>query len=992
MLKIYNYLLRNKTIGFGSFFLFLSIVGFLASKIELEEDFSSLIPSEDSQNVLKRVLDQNRFSNKIIVTISSTSEEPNPEELTLYATKFIDSVKAQLPEYVENIQGKIPDEGIREIYNFIYKNIPLFLNEKDYLDIQDRLKEDKIKIRLKENYKTLISPTGLITKEFLFKDPLSITGIGINKLEELQVGNDFEIYNNYLLNRDGKNLLLFLTPNLPASETKKNQEFLSKLKAIQNNLNKEFQGVEGDFFGGVLYSVANSQQIKKDVKITMGIALVILFILLIYYYKKIYVPLLLFVPGLLGGITAIAVLYVMKGSISTISLGIGAILLGVSLDYSLHVLTYFKNNRNITKLYREVTGPILMSSSTTAIAFLCLLFIQSEALKDLGIFAAISVSVASIFALILIPLSYRTQETSSRETTFLDKIAAVEFHKKHGIVILMGLLFIGGLFMFTKVQFNNDLSSISYEPEGIKLKEKRIQKITGRGAKSVYLVTYGNTVDQALEINNELYNKLSNLEQQEQVSNFSSIGGVVLSTKTQLERIARWEEFWTKEKKGSLRENLVEKSSEFGFKPESFQEFYGLISQNFDPILLDDYQKTTNLYLDDFISSGEDFATVTTSIDLKNENLDELVGNLNEIENLVVIDSHLINKTLLGNLKNDFDLLITYSLIAVFLILLLFYGSLELTVLTIFPIILSWVIALGLMAVLQIEFNILNIIISTFIFGLGLDYSIFVTHAFLKEYETGKKVLKTYRTSILLSVLTTLLGMGALFFAEHPALRSISLVSIIGILSAVLVAFVLQGFLFDIMFLSRNKKGKPAFDFTYVFRSTKERYKKDKLYFKNAVYDNYRYKSVYPQVKREFQKDKERYFKLAGFIEEGQNVLHLFCEIGVLPVYLHYKKPETMITGFEPDADKIIIAENIFAAQSPFLNFVESLPSEIKNYDVIILSKAPDLSEMDIKTLITAKTKTIIILDPEYVYRWIVDLNFEISYRQNDVVILQKVD
>lgn len=992
MLKIYNFLLRNKTLGFIIFFVFLGIVSFLASGIKLEEDVSSLIPSGKRQNVLKKVLDQTQFSDKIIVSISSTSDEPNPEELTLYASNFIDSVNTVLPEYVKNIQGKIPEEGIREVYDFIYYNLPLFLNENDYQNIQERLSEDEINIRLKENYKNLISPTGLVTKEYLFKDPLSITSLGLRKLEELQVGDEFELYNNYLLTQDRKHLLLFLTPVLPASETDKNEKFLDELSAIQDNLNQAFPGVKGDFFGGVLYSVANANQIKQDVKITIGIAMSILMILLIYYYRRIYVPLLLFIPGLLGGITAIAILFLLKGSISAISIGIGAILLGISIDYSLHVLTHFKNNRNITKLYREVTVPVLMSSSTTAVAFLCLLFVQSEALNDLGIFAAISVLVASIFALILIPLFYRTPESGVNENTFLDKIAAVEFHKKGWAVVIMSLLFLAGLFFFTKVEFNKDLSSINFEPEEVKQKEMRIQEIAGMAAKSIFLVTYGNTVDQALEANNELYKELSKLEQQEEINNFSSIGGVVLSTSTQLEKIARWNEFWTSEKKEILKKNLVEKSSEFGFKPQSFQEFYSLISKDFDPILLNDYRKTTNLYLEDFISSGEDFATVTTSIDMEEGDFDKLIGNFDTIENLVIIDRQKINESFLGNLKNDFNSLITYSLIAVFLILLISYRSLELTILTIFPILITWVIALGFMAVLQIEFNILNIIISTFIFGLGLDYSIFITNAFLKEYETGKKVLKTYRISILLSVLTTLLGIGALFFAEHPALRSISLVSIIGVFSAVLVAFILQGFMFDLMFLNRIKKGKPAFDFSYIFKSSKGRYQKDKLYFKKAVYDNYRYKTVYSAVKKEFQKDKERYLKLSGFIEDGHKVLHLFCNLGILPVYLHYKKPKNLITGYEPDAEKVLLAEKSFAAQSPLLNFSDSLPFDVKDYNVIIFSKPPVFNEVDLKQLISAKTKTIIILNPEYNYRWIVDLNFEISYRQNEVVVLQKLD
>ncbi|MGM1056201.1 MAG: MMPL family transporter [Bacteroidota bacterium] len=994
MLRIYTFLRQNKAIGFVLGFSFLAIVLFLASRITLEEDVSSLIPSGEEQNILKKVLDQTRFSDKIIVSVSSTSEEANPEVLTQYAQEFMDSVNVQLPEYIKNIQGKVPEEGVREIYDFIYNNLPLFLNEADYENIESRLGQEPIQKRLENNYKNLISPTGLVTKEYLFKDPLSITALGLEKLKELQVGDDFEIYNNFLITKNQRHVLLFLTPSLPSSETDKNSIFIAGLETIQKELNQKFEGVEGDFFGGVLYSVANASQIKKDIKITIGIAVGILLLLLVYYYRRIYVPLLLFIPGLIGGITAIAILYLLKGSISAISIGIGAILLGISIDYSLHILTHYKKNRNIQKLYKEVTIPVFMSSSTTAVAFLCLLFVRSEALNDLGIFAAISVAVASVFALILIPLFYKVPEGISEDkNTFLDSIAGIEFHKKHILIIGMLLLFIGGLFFFTTVEFNRDLAAINFEPKEIKQKENRIQDIAGRASKSVHLITYGNSIDEALESNNDLYNELKELKNQEKISSFSSIGGVVLSTSTQLEKIERWKEFWTPEKINSVKSDLIDESETFGFRAESFDSFYNLLSKDFNPILLNDYRETTNLNLDDFISSREDFATVTTSVDVEKDNLELLVEKFKGKENLVVIDRQQINQSFLGNLREDFNSLIAYSLIAVFIILLFSYRSFELSIFTLLPIIITWIIALGIMALLNIQFNILNIIISTFIFGLGLDYSIFITNGFLREYETGIKVLKTYRTSILLSVITTLLGIGALFFAEHPALRSISMVSIIGVVSAVLVAFILQGYLFDLLFLNRIKKGKPALSINQIFSNSGNRYKGDKLYFKSAVYDNYRFKSVFKEVRRHFQKEKERYLKLSLFIEENDKVIHFYSGLGILPVYLKYKKPEIEIVGMEPDLEKLVIAQNCFAAKTELLNFSDSIPSEIKDFKVFILSKAP-LFPMngEIRELISKQAKTVIILDSNYVYRWIIDLDFEISYRQNDVVVLRKLE
>src|SRR5690606_29698942 len=63
----------------------------------------------------------------------------------------------------------------------------------------------------------------------------------------------------------------------------------------------------------------------------------------------------------------------------------------------------------------------------------------------------------------------------------------------------------------------------------------------------------------------------------------------------------------------------------------------------------------------------------------------------------------------------------------------------------------------------------------------------------------------THKTSIILSVLTTILGIGVLIFAKHPALHSLALVATIGIFSAMLNTFTVQPLLFR-LFIGSNKK------------------------------------------------------------------------------------------------------------------------------------------------------------------------------------------
>jgi predicted RND superfamily exporter protein len=95
------------------------------------------------------------------------------------------------------------------------------------------------------------------------------------------------------------------------------------------------------------------------------------------------------------------------------------------------------------------------------------------------------------------------------------------------------------------------------------------------------------------------------------------------------------------------------------------------------------------------------------------------------------------------------------------------------------------------MSLLHIEFNIVNIILATFIFGLGDDYTIFITEGMMYEYARGKKMLGTYKNTVALSALIMLAGIGSLIVAQHPAMRPLAEITILGMVSVVITAYVL---------------------------------------------------------------------------------------------------------------------------------------------------------------------------------------------------------
>jgi hypothetical protein len=100
------------------------------------------------------------------------------------------------------------------------------------------------------------------------------------------------------------------------------------------------------------------------------------------------------------------------------------------------------------------------------------------------------------------------------------------------------------------------------------------------------------------------------------------------------------------------------------------------------------------------------------------------------------------------------------------------------------------------MALTGIKFNIVNVILATFIFGQGDDYTIFMTEGCQHEYSYRRPILASYKGSILQSAMIMFVGIGTLIISKHPAMRSLAEVTIIGMFSVVMMSYIIPPFLF----------------------------------------------------------------------------------------------------------------------------------------------------------------------------------------------------
>lgn len=790
------------------------VTGFLALQIRFEENITqssaNRINSDRSGEVIKNL----DLSDKLIVDITSkdSGTSINPDDLVACGQRFTDSLRACADSgSIRNISFMASDTTMTDMMNLVLDHLPVFIEKSDFKIIDSLITPEIISKSLEKDFRILSSPASMVLKKRIQQDPLGISNIAFSKLKSLRADDNFELYNGCVFTKDLRHLLIFIVPAYPASETSRNDKLIKQLdQVIANQVKRPDSLVKIQYFGGTAVAVCNARQLKKDIILTLSIAVLLIIILLGWYFKNIKIPLMGMLPALFGGALALAVLFLVKGKISAISLGIGSVILGLIVDYSLYLVNHYRKNRDIELTLREMSLAIVLCCLTSAGAFLCLTFLGSTVLQDLGWFAAVSVLGAAFFTLLILPHFLKLMiapVNQPAQFNFIDRMAAIRYERRQWLAILLLIAGVASTWFAGKVEFEKNMSALSMTTPQLTQAESDLDKISNYKLKNVYLVATGNTTEEALRIHDRLAGKVQRLLSNGTIQGVASAGALLTSDSSQRVKTARWARYWTVEKKQRLKETLTACAKKSGFRADAFNTFLNRLDYQYHPLTITELD-IKNPMIADWLTIKPGLSLAPVILKVREANREQVYKAFPPGSQYVIFDRQKLTRQFIENVKHDFDLLVKLSMIFVTLLLIISFGRLGLGLMTALPMFFSWLITLGFMGITGTRFNIFNIIISSFIFGLGVDYSILMMRGLQHKLTFGKDDLPTYKVSILLSSLTTLIGVGVLFFTRHPALNSIALVSVVGIIIVVIVSFVFQPLIFNMTILNRVQQNK----------------------------------------------------------------------------------------------------------------------------------------------------------------------------------------
>lgn len=815
-INLFHFFRKRKAALYLLLFLSFGLFVFFGLRLAYEEDISKLLPSTDNTKAEGLVFSELRVKDKIVVQIVSKSGDTDPDVLLEAGDMFVDSLLSHDADEgdIGDILYKIDEEVTQQVMSYALENVPLLLDPGYYKGIDSLIGKEHIYRQMATNLEKVSSPEGAVFYRIMRYDPVNLRslflsgGAGGTVGVAGMLGGNYALYGNHLFTSDTTVALVFISPDFISFDSKAGTRLVKKIEHSVQQLEAIYPDLEVLFHGPPVQSVFNSRQIKQDLVLTMGISLLLACMLIVVCYRnKSTLPMLL-LPVIYGAFFALACMCWLQGMMSLMALGIGAIVLGVALSYCLHVITHFKYLTDPVLVLRDQVKPVILGSLTTIGAFMGLMFTQSALLRDFGLFASLAMVGTTVACLLFLPHVFDIVKNRRFEKAFriLENINSHPLDRQMWLLAVILIVFVASLFTSSNVKFDANLRNIGYyEPAVTRSMELYAEKTSKGLAVSNYAATSEN-LDSAFICNMTISRICDSLQAAGIVKSYTKSSVVLLPKSEQEKRISVWKNYWNDERVEELRRNVIAAGEVNKFRSAMFDPFFEMLTKEYQPSSLYEADVLPEGLMANMIEHSRGMYLVYTSVQLEAENQRKVNDLLAAQKDVIVADPFYYTTNMIELMHDDFNMILGISSLFVFIVLLLSFRSIPLAIIAFLPMSMSWYIVLGIMAILGLQFNLINIVISTFIFGIGVDYSIFVMEGLLTDVKGGdKKLLMYHKTAIFLSAVVLIISISSLMFAKHPALSSIGVATLIGMTSTILITYSLQPFLFRLLMKTKYR-------------------------------------------------------------------------------------------------------------------------------------------------------------------------------------------
>ncbi len=759
------------------FALAFTIVGALLTvSINLNDNALDLLPSTAVRGDLQ-LLQKLGLVDRIIISLSTEDLSNNNttniailKRSTLSLGKYLEN-----SAFFTNVIYHIPQNFELETYQKFQPLLPLLLDKQDYHQLAPLTEPAGIELSMKKNFNLLNSPAGYGIKRQIQSDPLGITPLFLNKLHYLKAEYSLIIEDGLFLSKDRKNSLII-------AESRKGLIDADAALFMNTILTKAFQaelapGITPRIIGSLPHTLANAKSVQRDLKTLLPIATLFLLALLLFALRNIRALLVLGIP-FLAALPAIAITGLFFRDVSALALGFGIVLLGIAVDFAIHLYLGLVREDNRDDFLTIIRKPILLATVTTASVFIVLLFSEVPSHRQMATLALSGILLAVAYSWYLVPLIVPKTKGNIPLSASVFQFNPSLFGR-YCIFLSWAILLGCGIVSWPGLKYNGNLQTLDAPNQSVIEDERHFRQIWGDKGDQAFLVASATDLNQALHTNYFIFKEL----QKHSIKSFQSIAPILPSLEYQSDNLSQWQTFW-QTREPEFHSAFQDAAIKFGFSQNAFSPFFDSLTRLPQPTsIFENLPYGLKMLADAMIrlpeqqkgNSHNNNYLVTTTVSTN----DDLYGLL------LKLDDHYQNITLLANkkwkdqveklLRRD---IITLSLTAaalITLITLISFRSIRMAVAVLAPVL----SALSAMAIFSSvtgrELNMMHLLMGIMVIGLAVDYGIFTACSH------GNKKRSTSLHAISICAMSSLIGFGVLSFAHHPALNALGITVLIGI-------------------------------------------------------------------------------------------------------------------------------------------------------------------------------------------------------------------
>ena len=652
----------------------------------------------------------------------------------------------------------------------------------------------------------------------------------------------------YIVSEDEKLLLIFIVPNKGETGFAGPRDTIDFVRKMIAETALQFPALEIGLTGEDVIASDEMVTTRLDVKKASIIALIGVALLFILAYGGVVKPMLAMFCLVVAlcwsmGYTTLAV-----GHLNILSVVFTTILIGLGIDFGIHILERYKEERlggndPMIALQNTVQGTgrgNFAGAITTAMAFGGMSLTDFVGIVELGIIAAGGILLCFLSMVLLLPATVTVEEKwfrpDYRKSHWIGTINGnIEkiFDHYFLIIFVSGGLFVLSLIPLWNLSFDYNLLNLqAKEVEAVKYEMKIIESAK-RSVWSMAMVADSfedaaqkhKSVQQMSEVANvESIVSLLPERQSEKIEYIKTLTPVLEGLEVDLEdeefsldrlkkmlKKIRFKLQGREEKKGQpdevgeaglLAQRVLEEVERVG--PGTAEERLAVFSKT----LFQDYREKMEdlkkkaypspvkieelppIIKSRFVSeNGGYLVTIYPSIDIWDVDAREaLMTKLQAIDPDVTGNAvHMFESSKL--MKNGYIQGGIYAMIAIIIYVFTAVKNLRTTLFVLLPVAVGSVWTVGIMRLLDIHFNLANLVILPLIIGIGVVNGVHIVHRYREEPDQGTTVLsKSTGQAVILSSLTTMIGFGSMMVAEHQGVYSLGQVLTIGVGSCLLAS------------------------------------------------------------------------------------------------------------------------------------------------------------------------------------------------------------